>query len=139
MEVILECSNNPEIKTDATERGNLSLRSLNSSLKARQVREYTLQEKILKDLRSYGKYIVAFKLQRSSDNGVPDIFFTTRFTGPVFIEVKREGESPSELQDFIIRKINLCGSKAFVCDTWNEWVNIKKHLGFTPRRQYNRE
>lgn len=92
-------------------------------------KESSLQGKILKDLRSFGKHIVAFKLMRASDNGLPDIVFTTKCTGTVFIEVKRRGEKPRQLQEFMIDKLNNCGSKAFSCDSWERWIEIKNELG----------
>ena len=90
--------------------------------------ESSLQTKILKDLRSYGKYIEAFKIQKASDNGVPDIFFTSKLTGAVLVELKQEGKKPRKLQESKINKLNSCGSKAFSCDSWSKWVKLKSEL-----------
>jgi len=90
--------------------------------------EGQLQDKILKDLRSYGKYMVCTKVIKNSDNGFPDIYFTCCITGSVWIETKRlEGEA-AELQLFRIDKLNKCGSKAFLCNSWVRWQEIKKKL-----------
>jgi hypothetical protein len=91
--------------------------------------EKKIQDIILKDLRSYGKYCECFKIIKSSDSGELDIFFTTKITGAVFIEVKKPGEVPSKLQEYKIKKLNDCGSKAFSCDSIDSWNNIKISLG----------
>ena len=90
--------------------------------------EAKLQDKILKDLRSYGKYIVCTKIIKTSDNGFPDIFFSIFFTGAVFIETKRERGEAAKIQQFRIKKLNESGCKAFICDTWPAWCSIKKLL-----------
>ena len=87
--------------------------------------ESKLQTKILEDLRSYGKNIVAFKIQKTSDNGIPDVFFTTLRTGAVFIEVKKKGEKPTALQNKKIRDLSKCGCLACYCSSWEEWTMIK--------------
>ena len=91
--------------------------------------ESKLQSDILGDLRSYGKYCECFKIEKTSDNGIPDIFFTTKFTGSVFIETKRALGKAKKIQEYKIDKLKKCGSKAFICYTWFEWVCIKKLIG----------
>lgn len=95
--------------------------------------EKNLQTKILNDLRSYGRNIVVTKIERCSDNAVPDIFFTTLFTGAIFIEVKNDGEKPRKNQVLMMKKLRKCGVEAYACSTWEEWVKIKKHLKLTPK------
>jgi len=91
--------------------------------------EGVLQDKILKDLRSYGKLMVCTKVMKTSDNGFPDIFFTTFHTGAVVIETKQEHGVASKLQESRIQKLNNCGTKAFICNTWPRWIEIKQELG----------
>ena len=92
-------------------------------------KESKLQSDILADLRSYGKYCECFKIEKASDNGVPDIFFTTKFTGPVFIETKSLKGYAKKLQQFKIKKLQECGAKAFICKSWMEWITIKSRIG----------
>jgi hypothetical protein len=93
--------------------------------------ESSLQRKILLDLRSYGKYVEVFKIMKSSDNGIPDLLFTSVMTGPILLETKRDGETPRKLQQFHIDKINQCGCKAYYVDSWAEWVILKKVIGLS--------
>ena len=58
--------------------------------------EKKLQTKILNDLRSLGKYCVAIKIIKTSDNGVPDIFFSTALTGGIYIETKKKRNNKNE-------------------------------------------
>jgi hypothetical protein len=103
--------------------------------------ESTYQAKVLRDLDSYQKYMESFKVESSSDNGFPDLFFTTTLTGAVFVEKKKKGEKARKLQKHKIDRLNKCGVKAFVSDSWEEWVVIKKSLGMTKeavREHYNK-
>ena len=92
--------------------------------------EQNLQGKILRDLNSLGKECVAFDVMKCSEDGVPDVFFTTVVTGPVFVEVKKPkgGVWSTKQQDMHIN-LNDCGCKSFVAWSWPEWVTIKKYLG----------
>ena len=90
--------------------------------------EKRLQTNILDDLRSYGKYCECFKIEKTSDNGTPDIFFTTNVTGAVFIEVKRTGKEAEKLQANRIKNLWACGCKAFVVASWEEWISVKASL-----------
>jgi len=90
--------------------------------------EGKLQDKILKDLRSYGKFIVCTKVMKASDNGFPDIFFSTALTGAVLIETKREDGEAAKIQELRIKQLNERGSRAFVCNTWEGWIAIKQSL-----------
>lgn len=91
--------------------------------------ESTLQTKILNDLRSMGKDCVAFKIMKASEDGVPDIFFTTFKTGAVFIECKAPNGVISPKQKAMIQWLNGCGVKAYECWGINDWINIKRELG----------
>lgn len=88
-------------------------------------KESFLQEKILQDLRSLGQHCECFKIEKTSDNGIPDIFFTTKITGPVLIETKKSNGILSALQVLKIDKLRKCGTKAFPCYTWAQWVELK--------------
>ena len=88
-----------------------------------------LQSDILCDLRSFGKYCECFKVEKTSDNGTPDIFFTTKLTGPIFIETKRSGEKARKLQEVRIKRLRECGMKTFVCSEWEGWIQIKDLTG----------
>lgn len=91
--------------------------------------EKKLQTKILNDLRSLGKYCVAFKIIKSSDNGIPDIFFSTALTGGIFIETKKLKGDIRKNQVSMIHKLNFCGTRSFSCYAWDEWWDIKRTLG----------
>jgi len=101
--------------------------------------EKKVQTRILNDLRSFGKYCEVFKIMKTSDAGEPDIFFTTRLTGAVFIETKRHKGKLQKIQKEKIAKLNSCGVKAFVCRSisgteWpltEQWLEIKKALNLT--------
>lgn len=92
-------------------------------------RESILQSKILKDLRSIGKDCICFKIEKASENGIPDIFFSTPLSGEVFVETKRMTGPISNIQEFQIDKLNRCGAKAFTCYSWEEWIKIKQSVG----------
>jgi len=91
--------------------------------------EKGLQTKILKDLRSLGKYCVAFKIMKTSDNKIPDIFFSTALTGGIFIETKKPKGPIAKGQTTMIHKLSVCGCQSFPCYNWEEWWDIKKSLG----------
>lgn len=90
--------------------------------------EQNLQSKILRDLNSMGKSCVAFDVMKCSEDGVPDIFFTTSVTGAVFIEVKKPDGVLSAKQKEMIENMIYCGTKAIAVWSWTEWVVIKKAL-----------
>ena len=98
------------------------------------MKESGLQSDILNDLRSFGKYCVCFKIMNANENGVPDVFFTTKWTGSVFIEVKRTEGKARKLQQIKIDRINECGGKAFICNSWIEWITMKSILGLSKNR-----
>lgn len=95
--------------------------------------EGRFQNKVLSDLRSYKKYITVFKIMKTSDNGVPDVFFTTKATGPIFLELKDKGKEPRENQILMIEKLNKTGVKSVWCDSWEEWVKIKKLINLSKK------
>jgi hypothetical protein len=92
--------------------------------------EQKLQTKILKDLRSY-KHMICFKIMKCSDNGIPDIFFTSKITGPCFLEVKKFGEIPDPIQFLILGKLNFFGVHAYWCYCWEDWVKIKRVINLS--------
>jgi len=92
-------------------------------------KEKILQNKVLNDLRSFGKYCECFKLIKASDNGFGDIFFTFKTTGAVFLEMKKPSGKLEKLQEKKIRSLNECGTKAYPCYSWEDWMEIKKSLG----------
>ena len=90
--------------------------------------EQTLQTKILLDLNSMGKHCVAFDVMKCSEDGVPDVFFTTAVTGPVFVEVKKPDGVWSTKQKDMHKNLNDCGCKSFVVWSWSEWVAVKREI-----------
>lgn len=76
-----------------------------------------------------GKNCICFKIIKTSDNGIPDIFFSTEKTGGVFIETKKLSGKARKLQHNKVEKLNKCGSKAFFCYSWSQWVEIKENIG----------
>jgi len=93
--------------------------------------EKKVQDVVLGDLRSLGKYCEVFKIMKASDAGEPDIFFTTCLTGAIFIETKRLTGAVRKLQKAKIEKLNRCGSRTFVCHSIKEWVDIKRQLSLS--------
>lgn len=93
--------------------------------------EKKVQNMILGDLRALGRYCEVFKIMKTSDAGIPDIFFTTVLTGPVLIEAKKLKGTLQEIQKLKIAKLNDCGARTFVCHSIQEWVDIKKKLKLT--------
>lgn len=93
--------------------------------------EKKLQNSILADLRSFGKYCDCFKIIRTSDNGVMDIFFTTALTGGVLVELKKEKGKARALQKSKIESFTNNGTPSYLCHTWDEWIGIKSKLDLT--------
>jgi len=91
--------------------------------------ESILQSKILGDLESLGKNCVAFKIMKANVDGVPDVFFTTKVSGPVLVELKAPDGVISDKQRLMIQWLNECGCKAFECWSIDDWFSIKKQLG----------
>ncbi len=87
--------------------------------------EGKLQSLILKDLRSLGKYCECFKIMKTSDAGEPDIFFTTAETGAILIEAKSRKGKAAEIQKNKIDKLNRCGTRTFLCNSWSRWKLLK--------------
>ena len=104
--------------------------------------EGRLQKKILKDLRSMKGYGECFKIMKASDDGVPDLFFTTALTGGIFIEAKALTGVASPMQKHKIKQFNLCGSRTFLCNSWEQWMEIKRELNMLDKdfikRHHNR-
>lgn len=95
--------------------------------------EAKLQSDILSDLRSFGKYCECFKVESPSDNGIPDIFFTTKATGPFLIETKRKKGVAEKLQLTKIKGLNRCGCCSRLIFSWEEWVEFKSLVGLNKR------
>jgi hypothetical protein len=91
--------------------------------------EKKLQTKILNDLRSLGRMCFVTKIEKCSDDGVPDILFSTQLTGAWLIEVKRPGEEPDLIQASIISKCCQCGLKSTFISSWDQWIRFKKMTG----------
>ena len=93
--------------------------------------ERLLQTKILGDLRGMNNGW-ATKIEKASDNGVPDVFGTVVTCGPFLIEVKAPGKKPEPHQITIHATLRRCGCRTFSCDSWERWVEIKRELGLLP-------
>jgi hypothetical protein len=91
-------------------------------------KEKTLQTLILEDLESRAPAVFVFKLMKANINGLPDVWFIYS-GGLVCIEVKAPGERPEDHQQLVINRINATGgAKAYWCDSWKMWSEIKKEL-----------
>jgi len=97
--------------------------------------ESKLQSKIINDLEWYNNMCVVYKLMKINISGLPDICFHTVKTGAVYIEVKAPGKKPSHLQTKKLELLRSCGAKAYWCDSWEGWVEIKKILGIHDRNE----
>lgn len=95
--------------------------------------EKKVQNQILIDLESFGRYCECFKIMKANKNGEPDVFFTTKFTGGVLVECKKEDGQAKRLQEIKIAKLNRCGTRTFLCHSWEEWTTIKKELNLTKK------
>jgi len=93
--------------------------------------EKKVQTQILNDLRSLGRYCECFKIMKASDIGEPDVFFTTALTGGVLIECKRLEGNARRIQLIKIEKLNKCGTRTFICKSWEGWCEVKHKLGLT--------
>ena len=91
--------------------------------------EQNLQTKILQDLNSMGKHCVAFDVMKCSEDGVPDVYFTTVKTGSVWVEVKKPDGVWSKKQQEMCQRMHECGTRSYVAWLWSDWVKIKKELG----------
>jgi Holliday junction resolvase len=70
------------------------------------MKESTIQSKIAKRLRENGWLVT--KLIQTTMNGIPDLM-AIRKGDVIFLEVKKPGEEPSELQKYVIDNINKAG------------------------------
>lgn len=89
--------------------------------------ESRLQTKILNYLRSL-QHCFCFKIEKASDNGVPDIFFV--IDGKCcFLEVKDDGKKPAKHQLIMMAKLRNAGVAATWCDSWeifySEFQNLR--------------
>jgi len=89
--------------------------------------ESRLQTSILHDLESR-KDCTCFKIMKCNEDGVPDIFFTTITSGPIFVEVKARGGVVSPKQKSMHDKLNKNGCPTFIVYTWQDWVKLKINL-----------
>ena len=80
--------------------------------------ESKIQARILKRLKKLNDCYV-YKNIVTSKKGVPDICMV--YLGkPIFLEVKRPGGKPTELQEYNIKKIREAGGVAEVVHSWEE-------------------
>jgi len=104
--------------------------------------EKKIQNQILIDLESFGEYCECFKIMKANKNGEPDVFFTTILTGAIMVECKRLTGVAQKLQLTKLTKLAQCGTRTFLCHSWEEWCKIKELLGLTKERvihAYNME
>lgn len=94
--------------------------------------ESNLQTKALNDVRGTDGCF-ATKIEKASDNGFPDVFVTTLWTGPFVVEFKSPGKDAKSHQKTMHATLQRCGCRTFVCDTWERWMEIKKEMGLWPR------
>lgn len=69
-----------------------------------------------------------FKIRKANKDNVPDLFFTTKKTGPWFVELKKDGEEPRIGQYKIIDKLNRCGIQATWVSGWSGWIEFVKKI-----------
>jgi len=86
------------------------------------------QSDILKDLRSYEKYIEFWKNVKTSENKKPDIFFTSWLTGPCAIELKREGGKVKGGQLTQLKKLHSNGLRSFAVIGKKGYIKLKRKL-----------
>ncbi|WP_018629233.1 VRR-NUC domain-containing protein [Niabella aurantiaca] len=75
--------------------------------------ESAIQSKIIKRLEKSGWIVI--KLIQTTKNGIHDII-ALKNSKAVFIEVKKPGETPSDLQKYRHRKIREAGFDSFWVD-----------------------
>ena len=73
--------------------------------------ESKIQSRIISKLREYGYFVT--KLSVTSTAGIPDLL-AIKDGRAYFIEVKREGNNPSELQLYRIKELQSYGAVAIV-------------------------
>jgi len=86
-------------------------------------KEKKLQTTILNFLRGLGKECKCFKIMKCSDVGIPDIFFTTKETGGVLVEVKAPGETPEPHQEDVHHSLRIAGTRVLVVDSWGQFIS----------------
>ena len=59
---------------------------------------------------------------------MPDILFTSCFTVPCFIELKKEGKEVKGGQSSKLAKLNKAGCKAFAVIGYNGYLKLKVYL-----------
>jgi hypothetical protein len=67
------------------------------------VLEKNIEKKIVDYAKKYD--IISYKLNSETSKGLPDRMFITRTGVIFFVEFKRKGKTPNELQQFIINKL----------------------------------
>ena len=90
--------------------------------------EQILQTKILQEVNSWPDGY-ALKVKGDGSNGFPDVFITTTRSGPFTVEVKAPGQKPKPHQVVMHHQLERCGCRAFVCDSWQEWMRAKDAMG----------
>lgn len=87
------------------------------------MKESAVQAKIKRKLEQAGWFVT--KLIQTSTNGIPDLL-ALRGGRAVFIEVKRPGGKPSDLQGYMLEKLQGLGFTALVATNENDIESLLK-------------
>lgn len=88
----------------------------------RQMLEKVIEKKVCEYAKTLG--VLQFKLTSTSSVGLPDRMFINKSGKIYFIEFKRKGKKPTEMQLFIHRKLQGHNCNVFVVDD----VDVGKKL-----------
>lgn len=96
-------------------------------------KESSIQDAIIEYLKSVGAYVVKVHVSSYQSQGTPDILccYQGIFIG---FELKRPGETASELQEYRIEQIQRAGGVALVADSLEQ---VKEVLYDIDRVQWN--
>lgn len=83
--------------------------------------ESELQSKIIKKLTLNGYFVV--KIIQTNRNGWPDLQ-AVKDGKTIYIEVKREGEKPDQLQKYVHGHLRNYGAEVYVIDNINDIEKI---------------
>lgn len=75
--------------------------------------ESSIQTKISEKLKKHGWFVT--KLIQTSTNGIPDLM-AIKNGEVIFLEIKKPGEEPSPLQEYMIASLNKAGVLAMSAD-----------------------
>jgi hypothetical protein len=90
--------------------------------------ESKVQAKALRQLKNIPG-CECFKIMRANEDHIPDVFFTTKKTGPWLVEFKKDGEEPRPGQYKKINKLNECGMQSCWVEGWSGWIFFVKKIG----------